>query len=100
LDAFLAHWHPDATSSWFLALVWGILALSIVVTVGMWFFCGWARLLYIPSGLLFAIYGPWSWYFPTRASEAVQFLSYCLQGVVFASACCFPFSPLFYARKV
>jgi hypothetical protein len=93
--AWARTYHPDAAAYCVVAMMFAVFILSVVVSAGMWLFRRWARLLYIPSGLLFAIYGPWSWYFPTRASEAVQFISYALQGVVFACACCPPFSQLF-----
>ncbi|MEP6637031.1 MAG: hypothetical protein ABJB97_09915 [Acidobacteriota bacterium] len=48
--------HPDRAVYLGFAFDCAVIAFSIVVSLAMWFFCAWGRLLYLPSGLLFAVY--------------------------------------------
>jgi hypothetical protein len=85
---------------WQVAPILLTLALIVLVSIGLWFFHRWARLLYIPATLLYAFYLPLGTpYVPTGAGRVAEWLGYGLCGAIAAMSFSPPVAGLFAKRE-
>jgi hypothetical protein len=86
---------------WQVAPILLTLALIVAVSIGLWFFARWARLIYLPATLLYAFYLPLGTpYVPTSAGRVAEWLGYGLCGAVAAMAFLPPVAGLFAKREI